>query len=408
MKPLTIAGLCASLLVGIWWGVRQLSPSSAPAGVFAVYTTKPVQTLAQIETELARQIFRELLACTQAKARENARLNNGFSFDFDKIQADSALCFLEVVMLTPDGKVRQNIETRLTRIVFLVGGLPPAPTVSGQGEVKITPVAATTVYAVPVQVKGKSYTFLLDTGASSSIIDQRLAQTMGLRGTPIPSKLLSYSVVGDNCDQIRAAVLTLPEMQVDRAKVTGLSGMSINRVPGELAGVLGLDFLSNYNVYIHPQKKKLALLPRSSPPQDDKLLPMVGKLGVMTINTKVNGREAAPFLLDTGAGAMVIADSEAKALGVDVTDAPTIDVLGFCGTEKAKLVKLKSVQIGEHQLTNLEAVVIRGDILELLGVKGIVGQNYLNRYEQYWYFGDRNALGYPKDGFLSLTPILNR
>jgi hypothetical protein len=62
--------------------------------------------------------------------------------------------------------------------------------------------------------------------------------------------------------------------------------------------------------------------------------------------------------------------------------------------------------MGRHRLTNLEAGVIKGDILKLLGVKGIVGQNYLNRFEQYWYFGDRNALGYPTSGFLSLSPIL--
>ncbi len=391
-----IAGGVAALTAGWWY-----STDSGTKGAFSQYAQRPTQTLPQIEKELVRQLLNEVTQCVQAKT------GNIFTsgFDFNKIQTASATCLMSVVLLDQEGKVRSNSEARLQAILSFLGTSVPLPEVSGSAAVKMTPVPQSQVFTVPVRVGGKLQQFLLDTGASSSIIQETTAKGLGLKGVPVPSELLRYSVIGDDCDRIRATVFTLPPLQVDQAKVSGLSGMSLNEVPAGLAGVLGMDFLSAYNLYIHPQKGTMKLLPRSAPQGKD-LIPMQGKLGVMTISASINATGDSPFLLDTGADMMVISETEAAGLGIELRGAEPMEVLGFCGTETAKRVKLASVQIGKHRLTNLEAVVIKGDILKLLGVKGIVGQNYLNRFEQHWYFSDRNSLGYPTGGFLSLTPII--
>jgi clan AA aspartic protease (TIGR02281 family) len=391
------AGGIAVLSVSLWY---YLSPKTE--GVFSQYGQRSTPTLAQINEKLVRQLLDEITACVQAKSGN--LLTSGF--DLTKIHSTAANCLFSVVLLDRDGRVRPNGEARLEAIVSFLGITVPPPQVSGQAVVKITPVPESRVFTVPVKVAGKSHQFLLDTGASSSILQETTAKGLGLQGLPVPSEILRYSVVGDDCDRIRATIINLPPLQVDQAKVAGLSGMGLNEIPADLAGVLGMDFLSAYNLYLHPQRGTMKLLPRTPPPEDKDLLPLVGKLGVMTILANINDKGNSPFLLDTGADVMVIAESEAVGLGIALTEAEPTEVLGFCGVESAKRVKLRSVQIGRHRLTNLEAVVIKGDILKLLGVKGIVGQNYLNRFEQYWYFGDRNALGYPTSGFLSLTPIL--
>ncbi len=402
MKMLTFAlgiGLVGSITAvsaGLWY---QLNAGGQ--GAFSRYVQRPTPTLQQTSDQLVRQLLREVTQCIQGRAGE--LLSAGF--DWQKFQSASAACLMSVVLLDRDGKVRPNSEARLQAIVSFLGITVPPPQVSGQAVVKMTPVPDSRVFTVPVKVGGTAQQFLLDTGASSSIIQETTAKGLGLQGTPVPSELLRYVVVGDDCDRIKATVLNLPPLQVDQAKVSGLSGMGLSEVPAGLAGVLGMDFLSGYNLYIHPQKGTMKLLPRTPPPNKDGLT-MVGRLGVMTISANINDKGDSPFLLDTGADLMVISESEAVRLGIALKDAQPTEVQGFCGMEQAKQVKLASVQIGKHRLTNLEAVVIKGDILQMLGVQGIVGQNFLNHFEQYWYFGDRNALGYPTEGFLYLTPIL--
>ncbi|MFN3927388.1 MAG: retroviral-like aspartic protease family protein [Pseudanabaenaceae cyanobacterium] len=390
-----------SVVVGVssWWWFNQ-----PQAGFFAEYLEKPQQTLSQIEEELARQLLQRITACTQRKVRELAQ--QGSALDLEKLEAASIICFMEVMVLTPDRQVAGNTEVRLTRLLNLLGVTVPQPIASGQADIPLGKVKEAEIFTLPVQIQGKSKTFLLDTGASASVIDEKIAAGLGLKGIPIPSQLLSYSVVGDNCDRVRATIVPLPTLQVGTATVSGLSGLTINGVPTGSAGVLGLDFLSNYTVYLQPQRSQLRLLPRTAPPNDPNLLPLIGRMGVMVAPTQVHNRPPELFLLDTGADVMVIGESFAQTLGIDFRTAPEIEVKGFCGIEKARKVKLSSVQVGTYQLTNLDAVVIRGEILQVLGVKGIIGQNYLNRFEQVWYFGDRNALGYPTTGHLSLTPIL--
>jgi hypothetical protein len=49
--------------------------------------------------------------------------------------------------------------------------------------------------------------------------------------------------------------------------------------------------------------------------------------------------------------------------------------------------------------------VLNNELLDLLGVDGIVWQNYLNQYQQHWRFGEPNSLGFPEAGSLTLKPL---
>ena len=70
-----------------------------------------------------------------------------------------------------------------------------------------------------------------------------------------------------------------------------------------------------------------------------------------------------------------------------------------------KKMALEQFSIQQYQAQNLEAVVLESRVLQFLGVDGIVGQNFLNQYQQHWRFGKRNSLGYPDVGSLSLTRL---
>jgi hypothetical protein len=92
-------------------------------------------------------------------------------------------------------------------------------------------------------------------------------------------------------------------------------------------------------------------------------------------------------------------------LAISPKDGQEIEVEGFCGREKGKQTKIAEVRLQNHQATNLNTAILSSGLLDVAGVEGIVGQNFLNRYNQHWRFGTIDALGFPKEGSLELTPL---
>lgn len=349
--------------------------------------------------DLGKQLVQEISQCMR-----NAMPNNEPE-SLEALQAASMQCTIRVIVLTPDGKVRTDANERMSAILTAMNVTLPATVSQGQASVKLERIPESFVYTVPVIVGGKSQRFLLDTGASNSILSEPIVQQLGLTGTTLPSDILAYFVVGDDCSNIKATLHSLPAIKVDAATVEGMNGMGLPKtaIPGELAGVLGLDFLKSFDVVINPKDSSLQLLPRSNTVAGG--IPLTGKMGVMTTEVFINGKGPYNFLLDTGADVMVLSNRLANTLSMDLANAENIDVRGFCGQEMGQKVKLSSVQLQSYESSNLDGVILNNELLDLLGVDGIVGQNYLNQYQQHWRFGEPNSLGFPETGSLMLKPL---
>ncbi|OLP19015.1 hypothetical protein BST81_07260 [Leptolyngbya sp. 'hensonii'] len=348
-------------------------------------------------TQLGRQLQEQLSTCMVEKFPSIPK------FALDELQALSMQCMFEVVILTPEGKVRQDANDRMAALVKVSGIKIPKPVSRGQAQVALSRLPGSQVFTIRVQTANQGRPFLLDTGASTSLIEKDLAKQLRLRGTPIPDRLMTYMVVGEKCTNLNAAVYPLPELAVETASVKGLSGLGLPKraIPGQLSGVLGMDFLSNYDVLLDPHIPQLTLLPPSAPTQQG--IPLVGKLGVMTVQTRLNNQGPYTLALDTGADQVVLSERVAKRLGLNLKTAKPITVTGFCGSARGKQVQLDQVAIQSHQVKQLAAIVLDAGPLDLLGVDGIIGQNFLNRYRQHWRFGKRDQLGTPAGGSLELS-----
>ncbi len=349
--------------------------------------------------DLGKQLVQELSQCMR-----NAMPNNEPE-SLEALQAASMQCTIRVIVLTPDGKVRTDANDRMNAILTAMNVTLPATVSQGQAAVKLETIPESFVYTVPVIVGGKPQRFLLDTGASNSILSEPIVQQLGLTGTTLPSDILAYFVVGDDCSNIKATLHSLPAIKVDAATVEGMNGMGLPKtaIPGDVAGVLGLDFLKSFDVVINPKNSSLQLLPRSNTVAGG--VPLQGKMGVMITEVFVNGKGPYNFLLDTGADVMVLSNRLANTLSIDLANAENIDVRGFCGQEMGQKVSLSSIKLQGYESTNLDGVVLNNELLDLLGVDGIVGQNYLNQYQQHWRFGEPNSLGFPETGSLMLKPL---
>lgn len=349
--------------------------------------------------ELGKQLVQELSQCVR-----NA-IPNSEPESLEQLQAASMQCTIRVIVLTPDGKVRSDANERMNAILTAMNVSLPATVSQGQASVELETIPESFVYTVPVVVDGKSQRFLLDTGASNSILSEPIVQQLGLQGTQLPGDILAYFVVGDDCSDINATLHSLPAITVDAATVEGMNGMGLPKtaIPGDLGGVLGLDFLKGFDVVINPKDSTLQLLPRSNFVAGG--IPLRGKMGVMTTEVFVNGKGPYTFLLDTGADVMVLSNRLANTLSIDLENAENTDIIGFCGQEIGQKVQLSSVKLQTYESTNLDGVVLNDELLDLLGVDGIVGQNYLNQYQQHWRFGEPNSLGFPEEGSLMLKPL---
>ncbi|MDJ0553142.1 MAG: retropepsin-like aspartic protease [Microcoleaceae cyanobacterium MO_207.B10] len=358
------------------------------------------QTPSSTPSKLSQEVLQELTKCVTEIVKPTET-------SLEALQVASMQCTTRVIMLAPDGSFRPDANQRMEALLEITGASIPITFSQGEGSVKLQKLANSQVFTIPVTVAEKTRNFLLDTGASNSILDSQIAQELGLVGTPIPNDLLSYFVVGDDCSNINANVYSLPTLKVDAATVDGLQGMGLPNmaIPGNLSGVLGLDFLKSFDVIINPQNLQLKLLPASSSVAD--AIPLLGRMGVMLTEVKINGQGPFIFLLDTGADLMVLSQVLAEQLGVDILNAEKVDVLGFCGRENAHKVKLSRVSILQHEVKNLDSVVVNSQIFKSLGIDGIIGHNFLSLYRQHWRFDKSNKLGFPEGGSLFLTPLDN-
>lgn len=362
---------------------------------------KQAQNPSVSDSDRAQELIQELRQCLIKT------LSNPEQSSLEEMQGASMECTMEVIMLNPDGTINPNASELMKLLLSASGASMPTTSSKGQASVKLQPVPNTRLFSLPVTVGDRPRTFLFDTGASNSILNSEIAEELGLAGTPISNRLLSYFVVGDDCSEVKASLHYLPPLSVDTATVEGINGMGINKesIPGNFSGVLGLDFLKAFDVILDPQSLQLQLLPPS--PSVAGAAPLIGRFGVMIAEVEINGKGPFSFLLDTGADIMVLSDRLSSQLSLDTSKAEIDEVRGFCGVESAKKTTLDMVALQQHEASNLEAVIINSEVLQLLGVDGIVGQNFLSRYRQHWRFGQANALGYPEEGSLLLTPLEN-
>ena len=280
------------------------------------------------------------------------------------------------------------------------------PSVSGEATLPLSLLQQSRgVYALNATIGDQQGQFLVDTGASTTLLSKALKQSLGISGTPVPSSELSFAVAGKDCPEMTAARFTLPNFGIGNAQVTGLEALQFDQtlIPDGANGILGMDILGQFTLEIDPVEQQLRLQqPRSiSLAQRLQAIPLKAKSGVMLAQLRINGAGTFEVLLDTAADGTFISTSVAEAVGIGEAEQKPIQMLGFCGLEDAAIAQLESASLGRHQQENLEAVITDSSVLTMLGVDGVLGQNFLRKYQQEWHFPQREG----DLGFLVLEAV---
>lgn len=104
------------------------------------------------------------------------------------------------------------------------------------------------------------------------------------------------------------------------------------------------------------------------------------KYGVLIVSVMCPGPIGLEFLVDTGAAMTVITPAVAVALGSSVVHSFRQERVAPVGKTllSAPVVRLQSIQVGGHEVVDLEALIL--DLPPPLHIDGLLGVNFLERF----------------------------
>ena len=233
------------------------------------------------------------------------------------------------------------------------------------------------VILVKTTVNGSGpFTFILDTGATETVVTPPTARRAGIAGGAEPG------LVGHGRARVVAvgevAVTNLPVLIVDPPQALSLRlDKGIN-----YGGILGYTFLSPQVTTIDYRQKWIAFAPAAAASAGNPRLaagggasevPFVLRDHLIHVAAFVNGRGPLTFLLDTGSAEVVLLPKAQQAIGLAVSD-PRSDGVRFSTLER--------LRVGSAEVINVPAIVQRPPQEAALGLTydGIVGYPFLSHF----------------------------
>jgi predicted aspartyl protease len=249
------------------------------------------------------------------------------------------------------------------------------------------------------------YTFILDTGASQSLLSPELASILGIQpesdleavgaGGPVKislARLNSISVGGARQERIQVGITH----ELERIATA---------IQAKVDGDLGFNFMKDFRVTLDYKRSILRLVPasQSRDGNGDHPVPIPFRLAapsnpLVVVPAFVNGEGPFDFVLDTGASRTVFAPEIASRLGIQ-TGAEKAGT-GAGGQVRMVPGKVNVLAVGDASVQDLAIVV--GDFMNMIStaaeakLDGIVGYNFLNRFHV--------TIDYPQNQ-LELTPV---
>lgn len=142
-----------------------------------------------------------------------------------------------------------------------IGGAPPAPAVTGAGEIPFTLAGAGgAAIVVPVHINGQGpFQLVLDTGATFTCLDKSVVERLDL---PEPAGMVGYGAsIGESgaVSLHRVETLAVGDATASSLTVCALDLAGVNKMGLEVEGLLGLNFLKAFKVSLDFQRNVLSL-----------------------------------------------------------------------------------------------------------------------------------------------------
>jgi len=237
-----------------------------------------------------------------------------------------------------------------------------------------------------VMVNGKGpYEFAIDTGATQTVVSEKLAKEAGL-------DLITSSVVFGigGSGKVETKLYKMKELSIGDVEVKNTPVGTFNDpLVAQLAdGILGTSILSDFIITVNYPAGQLELSrKRAATPANAEVVPIWFFSNLLLLPLEVNGKKGN-FVVDTGAVTTVLSHSMAAQLGVrENTPGAKVD-MGIAGVGGFEGVVLKVPDVTFKTEKNSEAFpqVVAIDlkqISKMIGteVAGVVGYDFLSDYK---------------------------
>lgn len=227
--------------------------------------------------------------------------------------------------------------------------------------------------------------FLVDSGASMTVIDSSLAAAMKL---PFGGKVPGAGAGGmANFYMVRLPGFTIDgiEFSEQTAIANPIGGLLKRFEEMEIGGVLGYDFLSRFTARIDYDGMRFSFFEPDSFKASGRERAVEAPLvhNIFSLPVTIDGKPAGTFLLDTGANSSLVQGSFAAKNGL-ANGRRTLGIAlrGAGGQEGAELCRFDSLAVG--------GIVLRGPVLAIgTGTKGlaafesfdgVIGNDILERF----------------------------
>jgi predicted aspartyl protease len=240
---------------------------------------------------------------------------------------------------------------------------------------------------LPAFVNGKGpFDFLLDTGASMSMLTAELADTIGVEGTEVKEGL------GAGGQRIKVPLGRVDSLSIGEAKAEDVQVGITKDLPKCIIarGALGYNFLKGFVLTIDYASNLLTLAsPKDETSQSHSLQTYVPlrlanpERPILLVDVLVNARETFQFILDTGASQTIVSPELAQRM--DIRGTMTDEIVGVGGAAQSSVGKATSLSIGEASLNNVTVIVadIFSPLCQQVGTRfdGILGFNFLSNFK---------------------------
>lgn len=211
---------------------------------------------------------------------------------------------------------------------------------------------------VPVFIKGSGpHRFVLDTGASHTSLSAEAASTLGL-------ETVARAPVTTASGTTERLVVKATGVRVGSAAVAALLATAVPqksfRILGDgISGVLGQDFLSQFNYTLDYRGTRVIWDDSGEPARGDRL-PLQASGGRFLVDLQQDGPACRSVRLvpDSGAnGVVIFTGTNADRLPMDRT-AARLQVVTLAGDATATAVILRELRVGRTSLVNQPAASV--------------------------------------------------
>jgi predicted aspartyl protease len=198
----------------------------------------------------------------------------------------------------------------------------------------------------------KGLTFLLDTGASSSVLDPQLARRLHLQRLPASISVLGGSV---QAEKSVAPSLNVGLMQRENVPVL-IEDLSFlqKALPVRVDAIIGLDVLGQTAFVIDYATREIHL---GSLPALPDAIPLHMAGGLAILDAQVNNLPAR-LLLDTGASSLFLFARSTPGAISDVRVSAVQQSSNTIGDSERKQVKLRSLRLGTTEFAQEPAFLV--------------------------------------------------